>query len=229
MFRGKRYASVLLLLGLTNLSGCANPFKCRKDSCEPCAQECCEEQPCGECKRCCDGGLAHRAGWAMCGWMWRKSNAIPDTLPLGSTVRAHDQVMQTNAEASDFIIHQMEFVGQTAELTSHGKDHLLEIAARMRSAPFPVIVERQENNSDPELDALRRNLVAQILTDLGNPDAQQRTIVGTPYSQGYIGTRGERMYYQHIYGGGFGNAGFGGGGFGGGFGGGGAGAGGGFF
>jgi hypothetical protein len=139
-------------------------------------------------------------------------------------LRAHDQVMQTNAEAADFIMHRLDFVGQTAELTPDGKDHILEIAARMRSTPFPVIVEREENNSDPELDAHRRNLVAQILTDLGNPDAQQRTVVATPYGPGYVSTRAEQMYYQHIYGGtafnngggfggGFGGGGFGGGGF----------------
>jgi len=149
--------------------------------------------------------------------------AIPETLPLGSTVRAHDQVMQTNAEASDFTFHRHDFVAQTAHLTPDAKDKIIEIAARMPSAPFPVIIERSTNNANPELDALRRSIVAQILTDFGNQDAQQRTIVGHAYGPGYIGRRAEDMYYQHT---GFGNnlnnngnagGGFGGGGFGGGF------------
>jgi hypothetical protein len=143
--------------------------------------------------------------FCLFGWACRKSNAIPETLPLGSTVRSHIQVMETNAEAADFIMNQKDFVGQTAALTPAGKDHILEIAARMRSAPFPVLVERTDNNADPELDALRRNLVATILTDLGNPDAQQRTVVATPYGPGYLGGRAEQMYYQHIYSGGYGN------------------------
>jgi hypothetical protein len=163
-------------------------------------QECCEANPCGSCNKCCgSGGWLGKLGGCFC----RTSTAIPDVLPLGSTVRAHDQVMQTNAEAADFIIYRLNFVGQTAELTSDGKDQVLEIAARMRSAPFPVIIEREPNNSDPELDALRRNLIAQILTDLGNPDAQQRTVVGTPYGPGYWSQPGQYMYYQYI--GNFGN------------------------
>jgi hypothetical protein len=117
--------------------------------------------------------------------------------------------MQTNAEASDFIIHQHEFMGETAQLTPDGKDHILEIAARMRSAPFPVLIERTWNNADPELDAHRRNLVAQILTDLGNPDAQQRTVVATAYGPGYNDLQAEPMYYQHVLSGGGSGSGYG--------------------
>lgn len=200
--------TALSLLGF--VSGCAHtqhackPGKVGKhhggESACTTQQECCEETPCGSCNQCCAGG-----GWRgkLGGYFCRTSNAIPDALPLGSTIRAHDQVMQTNAEAADFIFYRLNFVGQTAELTSDGKDQILEIAARMRSAPFPVIIEREPNNSDPELDALRRNLVAQILTDLGNPDAQQRTVVGTPYGPGFWSQPGQFMYYQHI--GNFGN------------------------
>ncbi|SFH81257.1 hypothetical protein [Planctomicrobium piriforme] len=201
---------------------CGNKQACSTDQCET---ACCADKPCGKCNKCCGGsGCCGK----FFGFFHRSSNAIPDTLPLGSTVRAHDQVMQTNGEAADFILYRLDFVGQTSELTPDGKDHILEIAARMRSAPFPVIVEREPNNSDPELDALRRNLVAQILYDLGNQDAQQRTVVGTPYGPGYWGMPAQMMYYQYIgnFGNGFNNnnngGGFGGGG-GGGFGGGGGG------
>ena len=131
------------------------------------------------------GGIVQRgkaacsnACWKLCGCWYKKSNAIPQTLPLGSTIRAFDQVMETNAEAVDFIIHRHDFVTQTARLTPDGRDKIVEIAARMSSAPFPVIIERSENNSNPELDSLRRNLVAQVLLDFGHADAQQRTIGG---------------------------------------------------
>lgn len=164
----------------------------------------------------------------MFGWVHRRSNSIPDVLPLGHTVRSHYQTMETNAEAVDFILNLNDFVGSTATLTPDGKDKILEIGARMRSQPFPVVVERSMNNSDPELDQMRRNVVAQILTDLGNADAQQRTVVATPYGPGYNSMEAETMYFRHTLNGvGNGNN-FGGGGFGGGFGGGGGG-GGGFF
>lgn len=211
-----------LVSTLIGSAGCMHSgWRCSDPVCDPCQPACGECMTQGSCEPCgsgvapCGGRVsacASRLEFAMFGWACRKSNAVPETLPLGSTVRSHIQVMETNAEASDFIMNQKDFVGQTAALTPAGKDHILEIAARMRSAPFPVLVERTTNNSDPELDALRRNLVATILTDLGNPDAQQRTVVATPYGPGYTGNRAEQMYYQHIYSGGFNNGTFGGGG-----------------
>lgn len=119
--------------------------------------------------------------------------------------------METNAEASDFILHWNDFVGESAELTPDGKDKVLEIAARMRSAPFPVLVERTMNNADPELDAARRMLVSRVLTDLGNPDANQRTFVSTPYSRGKHSMEALPEYYQNTFQGyGYGNGGMGG-------------------
>lgn len=166
----------------------------------------------------------------------RRSFAIPNTYPLGSTVRDHYHQMEMNGEASDFIIHRHEFVRNTAELNSAGKDHVMEIAARMRSNPFPVLVERSENNSDPELDQLRRNIVTQILTDFGNGDAANRCVVSMPYNKHLNGMEAEPDWYRWIgirggqgngqnnggggFGGGsggFGGGGGGGGGFGGGF------------
>lgn len=224
MSKGLRISGMMVLLGTMSLAGCAHHHSRLGKGCEACGdQACCETSPCGNCDRCGHGGGLHAVGWRLCGWMWKKSNAIPDTLPLGSVVRAHDQVMQTNGEAADFIMYRHQFVGQTAELTSDGKDHIVEIAARMPGTPFPVLVEREPNNSDPELDALRRNLIAQILTDFGNQDAQQRTVVSMPYGPGYISTEAEQTYYRHILSGGNGlnnggnNGGFGGNGGGGGF------------
>ncbi len=208
--RQRQFAGLLILLMCA--SSCAHTNCCGVASCEPagcgttsgvcgqmkgCHGGGCGKLGCGECGQLCD-----KCSFALCGWAWRKPNAIPETLPLGSTIRAHDQVMQTNAEAADFIFHRHDFVGQTAHLTPDAKDKIVEVAARFRSTPFPVVIERSENNSNPELDALRRNIVATILTDFGNVDAQQRTVVATPYGPGYTGRRAEFMYYQHV---GFGN------------------------
>jgi len=176
----------------------------------------CAQMPCGDvCQTGCDphgmggdfyadGGGAG-GGWGSSWTAWRhrwfgprRSFAIPEQLPLGVVNRAHYQAMETNAEAVDFILYDHDFVLNTAELTSDGKDKVLEIAARMRSAPFPVLVERSENNSDPELDAYRRNLIAQILTDLGNPDGDQRTIVSMPYGPGYNSIEAERNWFLHL-------------------------------
>ena len=152
-------------------------------------------------------------------------NKIPERYPLGSVNRAHYHTMQANSEATDFIFNLNEFVGETAELSPDAKDHILEVGARMRSAPFPVIVERSWNNANPELDAERRNVIARTLADLGNGDADQRTFVATPYDRGLNSFEGEIDYYRNFgmrgttFGNGNGNGGFGG--FGGGGGGGG--------
>lgn len=198
-------------------SGCMHFGSCRSPAqCGTCESEC---EPCGDsgCRTCGFGHGLHRCGWCLTGWMHRRSNAIPETLPLGKVNEAWYYEMQTNAEAADFIIHDLDFVGQTTELTSDGKDHILEIAARMRSAPFPVIVERSPNNADPELDQARKTLIVQVLCDLGNTDAAQRVVVATSYGPGYYSPQAQQMYYRHIQNG-FGGAGGFGGGAGGGFG-----------
>lgn len=128
-----------------------------------------------------------------------RTMAVPDVMPLGTISRAHWHMMETNGEATDFVIHRNEFVDNSSELSPYGRDHVAEIAARMSSAPFPVLVQRSENNSDPELDAARRQLVARVLTDLGNPDADHRTIVSQPYSNGINAIEGERDYSNYRY------------------------------
>ncbi len=148
----------------------------------------------------------------------RRSLAIPDVYPLGSNVRAHYHQMETNGEAVDFVINRNEFIGSTAELNSSGLDHVLEIAARARRDPFPIVVERSENNSDPELDQHRRQMVAWILTEKGVQNAASRTVVSQAYDPGMNGNPAREAYYRFIEDGDDSN-GFGGGG-GGGFGGG---------
>lgn len=195
------------LIAVTSLTGCAwnrpGLFGHCSDDCE----SGCDNRGGNGCNNGCNDGSCRPGAcgsgcvtpcWWMLGCCHRRSNAIPQTLPLGSTVQSHYQVMETNGEAMDFIMNQHEFMGETAELTPEGKDHVLEIAARMRSTPFPVVIERTWNNADPELDAHRRNLVATILTDLGNPDAQQRTVVSASYGPGYNSVQAEPMYYQHL-------------------------------
>jgi hypothetical protein len=155
--------------------------------------------------------------WTPTSWAARRTMSIPDRYPLGSVSRAHYHQMETNGEAVDFVITRNEFVGFTAELTPDGKDHILEIAARMRSTPFPVIVQISENNSNPELDVLRRELIAQILTDFGNPDANQRTVVSRSYGMARNSQEAAFEYSQYLFsrgnGSNSGNSGNGGGGF----------------
>jgi hypothetical protein len=144
-------------------------------------------------------------------------HAIPSVMPLGSIVRSHWHVMETNAEASDFIIYRCEFVDGSSELTPAGRSHISEIAARMPAVPFPVIVEQSVNNSDPEVDQIRRELVVRVLTDLGNADAARRTFVSQPYGNGLNSLEAEQDFGRFRSVRRNGNNGFGGTGGGGGF------------
>jgi hypothetical protein len=164
----------------------------KKNDCDSCDGK----KSWGKCQGC--GGWGSCCG-GHCGACVNRSLAIQEGYPVGAIERAHFHQMQTNAEAADFILHQKDFVLESAELTPDGKDKILEIAARMRSAPFPVIVERTYNNSDPELDAHRRAIVAQILTDHGNPDANNRTFVAMAYSPGKHSLEAAPEFYQYVY------------------------------
>ncbi len=137
-------------------------------------------------------------GLGLFNWPNHDRNMIPNVFPLGSVMRSHIHAEQTNAEASDMIFNLVHFTGETAHLTPDGKDHLMEVAARMRSVPFPVLIERTPNNANPQLDAERRVVVARYLADLGNPDSEQRTIVATPYSRGVNSYEGEADYYTNF-------------------------------
>lgn len=138
---------------------------------------------------------------------WKRNLAIPDRYPLGSVMREHFHTMQTNGEAGDFVLYHNDFVGDTPELTHDGRDKVMEIAARMRSAPFPVLVERSENNSNPQLDGDRRQMVALVLGDLGNPDADQRTFVSPAYGRGQTSMESQVDYMRYVFSrGGFGGA-----------------------
>lgn len=182
--------SGLLCLALLSSVGCAHMKSelCTGPQCEVACGT--NGHGCG--KHCPRGGLWFR----LCGWMC--SGAVPDGSPLGSIVPAHYRVTEADGEAADFLIHRHDFIEQTTALTPQGREKVLEIAARMRTAPFPIRIERTENNSNPQLDCVRRNVIAQILTDLGSPDADSRTVFAPADSPGYYAMQAEGSYNQHV-------------------------------
>lgn len=118
------------------------------------------------------------------GFLCRPGMAVPDVVPLGSISAAHWHTMEANGEASDFVLYRSEFVEGSPDLAPFGRDHIMEIAARMPTTPFPVLIQRSENNSNPQLDAMRRDAVVQLLSQFGVCDAHHRTVVSQPYSDG---------------------------------------------
>lgn len=176
----------------------------------------------------CSGLFVGCTACEKCGYM---GDITPQ--PLGTLSDPVWQQQETNAEASDFVIYEHEWNGNTVNLNLAGKDHVKQIAARAESTPFPILVERSTMsvdpesrfkypvNNDPELDLARRNLIVQSLLQMGVYDAEERVVVSPALTPGYTGFQAQGAYSRGMSirgggGGGFGGGGGGGGGFGGG-------------
>lgn len=151
--------------------------------------------------------------------------------PVGTISDEIWKGQEVNAEASDFVVHEHEFEGNTSRLNPAGQSHVRQIAARMDETSFPIIVElssmsRDENDqygypvhNNHELDARRREYIVSTLTALGAHNVDDRVIVGPTLTPGYEQFEAESAYRRGIgsFGrrGGFGGIGGGVGGFGG--------------
>lgn len=160
--------------------------------------------------------------------------------PLGTISDDIWQKQEENGEASDFVIVESEFVGATAKLNAAGEDHIKQIAARMISTPFPVVVQpstmsvkesteyKYPVHGNDDLDMHRRNVIVKMLQAMNVQDADERVVVAPAFTPGFEGFEAYRTYtngFRNFNNGNSGYGGFGGfgSGFGGGFGGGGAG------
>jgi hypothetical protein len=157
-------------------------------------------------------------------------------MPLGTISDPVWQQQESNAEASDFVIHEHEWTGNSTDLNHAGMDHVKQIAVRAPMVPFPILIEQSSMTARPgteyqfpvhnneDLDMLRRELVVQALLEFGVLDAESRVVVSPALTPGFESFEGERAYNIEfgLYGRGFGGGGGGfggggGGGFGGGF------------
>lgn len=151
--------------------------------------------------------------------------------PIGTISDSVWQQQETNAEASDFVIHEHEWNGNTVDLNLAGKEHVKQIAARVASTPFPILIERSSMSVDPEsrfkypvnndesLDLARRDFVISALNQMGVYDAHDKVVVSPALTPGYTGFQARGAYSRgmSLRGGGGGFGGGGGGGGGGGF------------
>lgn len=159
----------------------------------------------------------------------RPCAAVDPPAPLGTLIDPVWQQQEANAEASDFVVLEHEFIGNTARLNAAGEDHVKKIAVRVNETPFPVIVAPSSMtpipsdefgfpvHNNPELDLQRRDVIVSLLEEMGVTDAGTRVVVAPELCPGFQGFEAQRAYYAGFsrLGGGFGGA--GGGGFGGGF------------
>lgn len=143
--------------------------------------------------------------------------AIP--APVGSYLHKFIDLQAAKAEADDFVIYNYEWYLGGRDLGPFGRYHLNEIARRLPSVPFPVVVEP---SLDLELNEARRQVIVDYLAQYGVPNPQDRVILAFPQAGGLYGEEAVIMSYRFysgafgLFGGlGFGGLGFGGLGFGG--------------
>jgi hypothetical protein len=125
--------------------------------------------------------------------------------PIGTISDPIWQTQEANAEASDFVIYENEWDGNSAVLTDSGKSHVKQIATRAIEQRFPIIVEKSSRtrlpdtqfqfpiHNDPQLDIVRRSLIVEALIVLGIDDADSRVVVGNELSTGFFAFEGQRV------------------------------------
>ena len=176
----------------------------------------------GQNVRCCSMLIARRTlvCWVIGGTLLLTGchstckSPVDPPFPLGQVTDAFWDTQQTNAEAADFIFYDHEFRGETVELTPTGRDHLLQVAVRLPHVPFPVVIERYENNYKPTLDFQRRQAILAGLAQLGITGVDQRVVIAPAFPPGLTSDEAQQAYSQSLIGG---SRGFGGGGLNGGF------------
>jgi hypothetical protein len=163
---------------------------------------------------CCAGMLA-LAGCQSC-----PGPAYDRPFPFGQVTDAHWETQETNAEASDFIFYDHEFVGDTAVLTPAAEKHLQQVALRLPHVPFPVVVEEIGNSSSPNLgklndtenprsdaerrraiDVERRRAIIERLVMLTQVDPRRiagRVVVASAIAEGISSVEGEAAYYTTL-------------------------------
>jgi hypothetical protein len=149
--------------------------------------------------------------------------AIPPC--TGTHVREIMKTQAELAEADDFVIYEHEWLYDPVALCGsirpgpYGSYHLTQIAKRLPTAPFPVLIQV---NPDDRLNEGRRVVVVQYLKANGIEDAETRVIIGFPqaeplYGEEAVGTFRQGYIYPWVNGarGGYGGYGGGAGGYGG--------------
>jgi hypothetical protein len=155
----------------------------------------------------------------------------PPPAILGTPVDELMKTQEDNAELAKFVIYMHEFelngTGHDGRvlgyrLTPYGQDHVRRIAENLKTGQGvpafgpQVIVERSETSAQPgtefgypihfndQLDQQRRQVVVQVLTALGVPDAEPRVVVAPSFSHGLTSDEAARAYGASNQGQGFG-------------------------
>lgn len=166
--------------------------------------------------------MAAASLWGLNGCsVCEKCGYMGDIRPLPQGTISDDvwRKQEANAEASDFVVYEHEWVGNNAELNHAGKDHVKQIAARAGKVPFPILIQPSSMSikpgtkygypvhNDEQLDLRRREYIVETLTRMGVADASERVVIAPALTPGFQDFEAERAYstgFSGGYGGGLG-------------------------
>jgi hypothetical protein len=122
----------------------------------------------------------------------------PSVAPLGTLSDPVWENQEANAERSDFVVHEHEFIDNGEFLNTAGEDHVKQIAARIASGQdAQVLVERTRNfarpdteykyrvHTNPEMDMRRREIVVRALAAMKISDADARVVIAPDLAPEY--------------------------------------------
>jgi hypothetical protein len=141
-------------------------------------------------------------------------NQRPTVSPLGTLSDPVWKNQEANAERSDFVMHEHEFIDNGEFLNTLGEDHLKQIAARIVAGQdSQVIVERTRNfarpdteykyrvHTNPEMDMRRREIVVRALAAMRVSDADSRVVIAPDLAPEYRAGEQAATDYSDLLGG----------------------------
>jgi hypothetical protein len=94
------------------------------------------------------------------------------------------------ADQDKFVIYQYEWFQGGDHLGPDGRRHVEAIGRGLANVPFPVIVEKSD---DDKLNERRKESVIATLSSLGAPDPERRVVLGYSEAEGLQGTEAVRL------------------------------------
>ena len=112
---------------------------------------------------------------AGCGVLLYTMFAVVAALLIGVAADPRDAAQKRSA-ASGFILHENEFTGSSAELSSDGQAHVEDIAARLWTTTAEVLIEASPDPDTEPLGQQRRATVEHALHEAGASDLAGRVV-----------------------------------------------------
>jgi hypothetical protein len=125
-----------------------------------------------------------------------KLRADVEVQPHGSFVRRFQALQADKAEASDFVVFLNEWFEGGTQLGPFGVYHINQIAQRLPTVPFLVMVQPQ---ADSALNEKRRQVVVAALLGLGVADAETRVVIAYPDAEGIRYEDIERVWTHSLF------------------------------